>query len=88
MKKNIIKSFAALALGATLLTSCGKDNETIGVTDVFTTGVETGYAPVYFWTRVKRGCNVLAARMLICWRRLTKRTQEIETTVSGGTIYE
>lgn len=29
MKKNIIKSLAALALGATLLTSCGKDNETI-----------------------------------------------------------
>ncbi len=27
MKKNIIKSIAALALGVLLLTSCGKDNE-------------------------------------------------------------
>ncbi len=27
MKKNIIKSLAALALGALLLTSCGKDNK-------------------------------------------------------------
>jgi hypothetical protein len=41
MKKNIIKSLAALALSAMLLTSCGKDNKDngkIGVTDVFTTG--------------------------------------------------
>ncbi len=41
MKKNIIKSLAALIMGALLLTSCGKDNkdnETLGVTDVFTTG--------------------------------------------------
>lgn len=29
MKKNIIKSIAALMMGAMLLTSCGKDNETI-----------------------------------------------------------
>lgn len=27
MKHNIIKSLAALALGAMLLTSCGKDNK-------------------------------------------------------------
>ena len=58
------------------------------VTDVYTTGEDAGFVPVYFWTRVKRGCNVLAARMLICWRRLTKRNQENETTVSGGTIHD
>ena len=58
------------------------------VTDVYTTGEDTGSVPVYFWTRVKRGCNVLAARVLICWRRLTKRNQENETTVSGGTIHD
>ena len=58
------------------------------VTDVYTTGEDAGFVPVYFWTRVKRGCNVLAARVLICWRRLTKRTQEIETTVSGGKNHE
>ena len=58
------------------------------VTDVYTTGEDAGFVPVYFWTRVKRGCNVLAARVLICWRRLTKRNQENETTVSGGTIHD
>ena len=58
------------------------------VTEVYTTSEDAGFVPVYFWTRVKRGCNMLAARVLICWRRLTKRTQEIETTVSGGTIHE
>ncbi len=29
MKKNIIKSFAALMMGTMLLAGCGKDNETI-----------------------------------------------------------
>ena len=38
MKKNIIKSIAALMMCTMLLAGCGKDNETIGVTDVFTTG--------------------------------------------------
>ena len=58
------------------------------VTEVITTEGDSGYAPVFFWTRIKRGCNVLAARVLICWRRLTRRNQENETTVSGGTIHE
>jgi len=44
MTHNIIKPLAALALGAMLLTGCGKDNkdnndiEPFGVTDVHTTG--------------------------------------------------
>lgn len=56
------------------------------ITDVFSTGEDMGFVPVYFWRRVKRGINVVAARVLICWRRLTKR--ENESTVSGGMIYE
>ena len=58
------------------------------VTEVYTTGEAVGYAPVYLWTRIKRGCDVLAARVLIRWRRLMKRTRETESTVSGGTVYE
>ena len=58
------------------------------VTDVYTTSEDADFVPVYFWTRIKRGCNVLAARVLICWRRLTKRTWGNESTVSGGTLYD
>ena len=43
------------------------------ITEVLTTGEEEAYAPVFFWTRVKRGCDVLAARVLLRWRRLTSR---------------
>lgn len=56
------------------------------ITEVFTTGEAVGFTPVYFWTCIKRGCNVLAARVLIAWRRLTKRMQDT-TTISGGTLY-
>ena len=58
------------------------------ITDVFTTGEDAGFVPVYFWTRVKRGVNLVAARVLIGWRRLTKRMPENKTTVSGGMRYE
>lgn len=58
------------------------------ITDVFTTGEDAGFVPVYFWTRVKRGFKLVAARVLICWRRLTKRTWGNESTVSGGTLYD
>ncbi|MGX8706778.1 MAG: hypothetical protein ACSW8J_09380 [bacterium] len=58
------------------------------ITDVITTGmVAADYAPVFFWTRIKRGCNVLAARVLICWRRLTKPAQRNTSTFTGGTLY-
>ena len=56
------------------------------VTDVYTTGEDTGFVPVYFWTRIKRGFQLVAARVLICWRRLTKRTRENEQIISGGQI--
>ena len=58
------------------------------ITDVYTTCEAADFVPVYCWTRIKRGCNVLAARVLICWRRLTKRMQDNEKTVSGGSIHE
>ena len=58
------------------------------ITDVFTTGEGTGYEPVYFWTRVKRGCKQMVARVLICWRRLTKRETENTSTAYGGTFYD
>ena len=40
------------------------------ITEIYTTGSVSGYAPVYFWTRIKRGFRVLAARVLIGWRRM------------------
>ena len=58
------------------------------ITDVFTTGEDAGYVPVYFWMRVKRGCKLVVARVLICWRRLTRRTLESQSTEFGGTFHE
>ncbi len=52
------------------------------ITDVFTTGEDTGYEPVYIWTRIKRGWKLVAARILVCWRRLTKRAETNESTIS------
>lgn len=43
------------------------------ITEVFTTDGDLGFVPVFFWTRIKRGCDVLAARVLLCWRRMTTR---------------
>ena len=40
------------------------------ITDVIATGEGAGYAPLYFWTRIKRGCDIVCARILIGWRRL------------------
>ena len=57
------------------------------ITNVFTTGEDAGFEPVYFWTRIKRGCKVVAARVLVCWRRLTKRTSEPQSTIYGGMLY-
>ena len=58
------------------------------ITEVYTTDRDIGFEPVYFWTRIKRGWNVHAARVLICWRRLMNREQENKTTVFGGTMHE
>ena len=40
------------------------------ITDVIVTDAGEGYAPLYFWTRIKRGCDIVCARILIGWRRL------------------
>ncbi len=40
------------------------------ITDVIATGESVGYAPLYFWTQIKRGCDIVCARILIGWRRL------------------
>ena len=58
------------------------------ITDVFTTGEDAGFVPVYVWTRIKHGCELVVARVLICWRRLTKRRSESQSNVYGGTLYE
>ena len=42
------------------------------IMDVIRTEATAAYEPVYFWTRVKRGCNEILARMLAGWRNLTK----------------
>ena len=58
------------------------------ITEVYTTGEDDGFVPVFFWTRIKRGCNILVARVLICWRRLTKQPQRTNQPYHGGTLYE
>ena len=55
------------------------------ITDVFTTGAAAEYAPVYFWTRIKRGFQVLAARILVSWRRMKAGSNATE---AGGQFYE
>lgn len=42
------------------------------ITDIFLAEEAAAFAPVYFWTEVKRGCNLLLVRLLTGWRRLTQ----------------
>ena len=46
------------------------------ITDVFCTEEAVAFVPVYFWTRVRRGCNLLLARLITGWRSLTKALAE------------
>ena len=46
------------------------------ITDVFCTEEAVAFAPVYFWTRVRRGCNLLLVRLITGWRSLTKALAE------------
>ena len=44
------------------------------ITDVFAkdlseSGASERFVPVYFWTQIKRGCNLLLAHVLIGWKR-------------------
>jgi len=56
------------------------------ITEVYTTDGDIGFEPVFMWIRIKRGCNVLVARVLICWRRLTRQMQGTAPIISGGHI--
>lgn len=51
------------------------------ITDVETIDPTADYVPVYFWTRIKRDCSIVAARVLIGWRCITCRHEE---TNHGG----
>ena len=46
------------------------------ITGIFLAEEAAAFAPVYFWTEVKRGCNLLLVRLLTGWRRLTKAMAE------------
>ena len=46
------------------------------ITDMFCTEEAAVFAPVYFWTRVRRGCSLLLVRMITGWRCLTKALAE------------
>ena len=66
-----------------------KEQGTWYITDVLTTDDNVGFVPVYFWKPVKRGFQLVAARVLICWRRLTKRRPETKSTATvGGILYD
>ena len=43
------------------------------ITDVFTAEEAVGYEPIYFWQRIKRGASYILARLLIGWRKLTRK---------------
>ena len=55
------------------------------ITEVLIIGAEEVYTPVFFWTRIKRGCDVLAARILLRWRRRTSRRADAHINHFGGT---
>lgn len=41
------------------------------ITDVFLTEEAAAFAPVYFWVRIRRGCNLPLVKLLTGWRSLT-----------------
>ena len=45
------------------------------ITDIWNTEAPDSFAPVFFWKRIKRGCNLLLAHVLIGWQNLTKRPE-------------
>ena len=53
------------------------------ITEIITTEAPAGYAPVHMWQRIKRGCNVLAAKVLIAWRRVLGR-RDAQTCGNAG----
>lgn len=41
------------------------------ITDVITSD-EVAYEPVFFWTQLKRGCDIILAKMLVAWRKVRR----------------
>lgn len=41
------------------------------ITDIWTEDEPVDFSPVYFWTRVKRGCSYVLRQILIGWQQLT-----------------
>ena len=46
------------------------------ITDMFCTEEVVGFAPVYFWKRIRRDCSDTLTKLLIGWRCLTKALSE------------
>ena len=46
------------------------------ITDVFCIEEAAAFAPVYFWVRIRRGCNLPLVRLLTGWRDLTIAVSE------------
>lgn len=40
------------------------------ITDIWTTDTPDTFSPVFIWKQIKRGCSLLAARVLIGWRNV------------------
>ena len=52
------------------------DNECVWyVTDVALLGPADGYAPLFTWMKIKRGCAELLAHVLCGWKRMPARRE-------------
>lgn len=49
------------------------------ITGVFASEPAIGFAPVFFWQQIKRGCNLLLAHVLIGWRVIAGRAKGLAT---------
>ena len=49
------------------------------ITGVYASEMAVGFAPVYFWQQIKRGCDLLLAHVLIGWRVITRRAKGLAT---------
>lgn len=45
------------------------------ITDVWSAEAPNAFKPMFFWTRIKRGCSTLLAHVLIGWQNLTQRQE-------------
>ena len=40
------------------------------ITDIWAEEASDGFSPVYLWQRIKRGWQVVLAKVLVCWRHV------------------